>query len=73
MLQVFNCLDAEEIYDEAMSNAENDDNRADFWDSPSWNVSYYNDYIRVLKEQFEIWISSLNTHIVPDRYLKLLF
>lgn len=70
MLQVFNCLDAEEIYDEAMSNAETDDDRADFCDSPSWNVSYYNDYIRILKEQFDIWISSLNTNIVADRYFR---
>ena len=47
MLQVFNYLDAEDIYDEAMSNAETDDDRAGYWDSPSWNVRYYNDYIRV--------------------------
>lgn len=39
MLQVFNCLDAEELYDEAMNNAETDDDRASYWDSPSWNLS----------------------------------
>lgn len=70
MLQVFNCLDAEEIYDEAMLNAENDDERADFWDSPSWNVNYYNNYIRVLKQQFVAWIKGFNTQIVPDQYFR---
>lgn len=53
MLQVFNYLDADEIYDEAMYNAETDDDRAGYWDSPSWNVGYYNVYIRVLKQQFD--------------------
>ena len=38
MLQVFNYLDADEIYDEAMDDAETDDDRAGYWDSPSWNV-----------------------------------
>lgn len=35
MLQVFNYLDADEIYDEAMNNAETDNDHADFCDSPS--------------------------------------
>lgn len=70
MLQVFNYLDAEDIYDEAMSNAETDDDRAGYWDSPSWNVGYYNEYIRVLKQQFDSWIRSFNTHIVPDQYFR---
>lgn len=70
MLQVFNCLDAEEIYDEAMSNAETDDDRAGYWDSPSWNVGYYNEYIRVLKHQFDSWIRGFNTHILPDQYFR---
>ena len=70
MLQVFNYLDAEDIYDEAMSNAETDDDRAGYWDSPSWNVRYYNDYIRVLKQQFDSWIKTFNTHIVPDQYFR---
>ena len=70
MLQVFNCLNANEIYDEAMDNAETDDDRADYWDSPSWNVGYYNEYIQVLKQQFDSWIRSFNTHIVPDQYFR---
>lgn len=70
MLQVFNYLDAEEIYDEAMSNAETDDDRAGYWDSPSWNVGYYNEYIRVLKQQFDSWIRSFNMHILPDQYFR---
>lgn len=70
MLQVFNYLDADEIYDEAMDNAETDDDRAGYWDSPSWNVGYYNEYIRVLKQQFDSWIRSFNTHILPDQYFR---
>lgn len=70
MLQVFNCLDADEIYDEAMDNAETDDDRADYWDSPSWNVGYYNEYIRVLKQQFDYWIRSFDTCIVTDHYFR---
>jgi len=68
MLSVFCDLDAEEIYDEAMSNAENDDERADYWDSPAWNVDYYNEYIAVLKKQFDLWIRSINTQIQKDDY-----
>lgn len=68
MLTAFNYLDADEIYDEAMDNAETDDDRADFWDSPSWNVNYYNQYIKVLKQEFDSWIKSLNTFINPDSY-----
>lgn len=70
MLQVFNCLNADEIYDEAMDNAETDDDRAGYWDSPSWNVGYYNEYIRVLKQQFDSWIRNFNTCIVPDHYFR---
>ena len=70
MLQVFNYLDADEIYDEAMDNAETDDDRAGYWDSPFWNVGYYNEYIRVLKQQFDSWIRSFNTHILPDQYFR---
>ena len=70
MLQVFNYLDADEIYDEAMDDAETDDDRAGYWDSPSWNVGYYNEYIQVLKQQFDSWIRGFNTHIVPDQYFR---
>lgn len=70
MLQVFNHLDADEIYDEAMDNAETDDNRAGYWDSPFWNVGYYNEYIRVLKQQFDSWIRSIDTCIVTDHYFR---
>lgn len=68
MLTVFNDLDPDELYDEAFDNAETDDDRSGYWDSPAWNVSYYNDYIEVLKEQFANWISEISTEIVPDRY-----
>ena len=68
MLVVFNDLDPDELYEEAFDNAETDDDRAGYWDSPSWNVSYYNEYIKVLKEQFANWISEINTEIVPDMY-----
>ncbi|MBQ4556174.1 MAG: hypothetical protein IJA60_00820 [Clostridia bacterium] len=68
MLVVFNNLNPDELYDEAFDNAETDDDRAGYWDSPSWNVNYYNDYIEVLKEQFEIWINRMNTAITPDEY-----
>lgn len=70
MLQVFNYLDADELYDEAMDDAETDDDRAGYWDSPSWNVEYYNKYIQVLKDQFDLWIRGFNTHIVPDQYFR---
>ena len=70
MLTVFNILDPDELYDEAFDNAETDDDRAGYWDSPSWNVNYYNNYINVLKKQFVNWISEINTAIVPDRYFK---
>ena len=68
MLVVFNRLDPDELYDEAFNNAETDDDRAGYWDSPSWNVSYYNEYIDVLKELFATWINETNTNIIPDRY-----
>ena len=38
MLRTFNCLYADDLYEEAMANAETDDDRAGFWDSPSLNV-----------------------------------
>lgn len=68
MLVVFNYLDAEELYDEAMDNAETNDDRAGFWDSPSWNVGYYNEYIQVLKQEFNSWIAGFDTKIIPDQY-----
>ena len=67
MLMVFNDLDPDELYDEAFDNAETDDDRAGYWDSPSWNVNYYNKYIKVLKDEFDNWIREMNTKIIPDR------
>lgn len=68
MLTVFNDLNAEEIFDESMENAESDYSRASYWDSPSWNVSYYNDYIEVLKKEFLSWVKSISTNIIIDNY-----
>lgn len=68
MLIVFNRLDADEIYDKAMNNAETDDDRSGYWDNPSWNVSYYNQYIQVLKQEFDSWILSFDVRITPDHY-----
>lgn len=68
MLTVFNDLDPDELYDEAFDNAETDDDRAGYWDSPSWNVNFYNEYIDVLKKQFSIWINEIDTSIMPDKH-----
>lgn len=68
MLTVFNDLDPDELYDEAFDNAETDDDRAGYWDSPSWNVNFYNEYIDVLKKQFSIWINEIDTSIMPDKF-----
>ena len=68
MLTVFGQLYADDIYNEAMDNAETDDDRAGYWDSPAWNVDYYNRYIQVLKEQFDLWIMGMDTSITPDEY-----
>lgn len=70
MLQVFNNLFSDELYEEAFDNAETDDDRAGFWDSPSWNANYYNEYIEILKEQFIIWINEMDTAIIPDKYFE---
>ena len=70
MLTVFNDLDPDELYDEAFDNAETDDDRAGYWDSPSWNVNFYNEYIDILKNQFSIWINEIDTSIVPDMYFQ---
>jgi hypothetical protein len=70
MLIVFNNLLADDLYEEAMNDAEDDDDRAGYWDSPSWNVRYYNDYIKILKEQFDLWIKSMDTHITVDDYFR---
>lgn len=68
MLTVFNNLLSDDLYEEAFDNAETDDDRAGFWDSPSWNVSYYNEYIKTLKQQFDSWINEMDTAIIPDKY-----
>lgn len=70
MLEVFNNIFADELYEEAMNNAEDDDDRAGYWDDPSWNVGYYNDYIKILKEQFNSWIKSIDTQITTDDYFQ---
>lgn len=70
MLTVFGQLYSDDIYNEAMDNAEQDDDRADYWDSPAWNVDYYNQYIQVLKEQFDFWVKTMNVTITPDRYFR---
>ncbi len=68
MLTSFNNIYADDLYEEAVENAETDDDRADYWDSPAWNVDYYNEYIEILKKQFDIWIKGFNTTIDPDFY-----
>ena len=68
MLTVFGQLYADDIYNEAMDNAETDDDRAGYWDSPAWNVGFYNQYIKVLKEQFDLWINEMDVTIEPDHY-----
>lgn len=68
MLSVFCHLDGDEILDEAYGNAENDYERASYFDSPAWNVAYYTDYIAVLKEKFVEWISQIDTNIIRDGY-----
>lgn len=68
MLTVFNSLPADGILEEALDNAENDMDRAGYWDSPAWNVEYYNNYIEILKHQFDLWVKEMPTHITPDKY-----
>jgi len=68
MLTVFNNLIADDLYEEVFDNAEIDDDRADFWDSPSWNVGYYNEYIKILKQEFDNWINEIDIRVVPDEY-----
>lgn len=70
MLTVFNQLRGDDLYDEAMANAETDDERADYFESPAWNVSYYNKYIEVLKQQFDVWVGMIDTRIVKDSYFQ---
>ena len=68
MLAVFCYLDGDEIYEEALSNAETDDERADFFDSPAWNVGYYTQYIDILKKEFTNWINGIDVSINQDAY-----
>ncbi len=68
MLAVFCELDGDEIYEEALSNAETDDDRADFFDSPSWNVGFYTRYIDILKQEFANWLNEINIVIKPDTF-----
>ena len=48
--------------DEALSNAEPDD-RADYFDSPSWNVGFYTQYIDILKQEFT------NTELLTQKWI----
>lgn len=68
MLSVFCLLDGEEIYDTAMGNAETDYDRAGYFDSPSFNVGYYTEYITTLKKEFINWINKINTNISKDEF-----
>lgn len=68
MLAVFCYLDGGEIYEEALSNAETDDERADFFDSPAWNVGFYTQYIDILKQEFTNWIKEIDVNIKQDVY-----
>lgn len=68
MLSVFCFLDGDVIYDTAMSNAETDYDRADYFDSPSFNVGYYTEYITTLKKEFINWINEINTNISKDAF-----
>jgi hypothetical protein len=70
MLEVFNNIFADDLYEEAMNNAEDDDERAGYWDDPAWNVGYYNEYIKILKLQFDLWIKSIDTQITIDDYFR---
>jgi len=70
MLIVFNHLFSDELYEEAFADAEVDDDRAGFWDSPAWNVRYYNEYVDILKQQFDKWIREMDTKISPDKYFQ---
>ncbi len=69
MLEVFWEFDGDKIYEEALSNAEIDDDRADYLDSPSWNVGYYTQYIDILKQEFSNWINDMNVVIKPDAFI----
>lgn len=68
MLAVFCHLDGDEIYEESLSNAETDDDRAGYFDSPAWNVGYYTQYIDILKEEFTNWINEIDVNINRDTY-----
>lgn len=68
MLAVFCQLDRDELYEEAFDNAEMDDERAGYFDSPSWNVGYYTEYIDILKNEFTNWINKIDSNINQDIY-----
>ena len=68
MLAVFCQLDRDEIYEEAFDNAEMDDESAGYFDSPSWNVGYYTEYIDILKNEFTNWINKIDLNINQDIY-----
>lgn len=66
MLKVFSDLDYFEIFEEVMSNAQDDVDRSDYWDNPSFNVEYYNEYIDLLKSSFKDWIQKIDKEIIND-------
>lgn len=66
MLRVFCLLDGDLIYDTAMDNAEFDDDCAGYFDSPSFNVDYYTEYISTLKKEFSNWINEMDSSISKD-------
>ena len=68
MLSVFCNLDGEEILEEAYENAEDDDDKAAYFESPAWNVEYYTQYIDVFKEKFVEWIGKIDNKISKDDY-----
>lgn len=68
MLSVFCNLDGEEILEEAYENAEDDDDKAAYFERPAWNVEYYTQYIDVFKEKFVEWIGKIDNKISKDDY-----
>lgn len=59
-------LDYEEFYNYALSNSEQDDERASYFEDPLYNASVLSDKYKVFNElnnYFEGWVKSINTSI----------